>query len=205
MEIGNYLFGIYFFFLWKLIFICRYWHEKSGIFTTQQMNSLQKSSLAKVLCENGDHIDRIPRNVFLNAMYPRDYVTCSHIEDIDLEPWRGCCNENMAGSNASKIKNFFNDWINILLLLVCNTPAILSFDPFPNYQPQTVDTVTRQKREIIEDNEQKEIEDQKLANDDKLDLEKLRQQVDDVLKKVRIVLFYFLNQLSFFLLVCNFW
>jgi peroxidase len=73
------------------------------------MNSLQKSSLAKVLCENGDHIDRIPRNVFLNAMYPRDYVTCSHIEDIDLEPWRGCCNENMAGSNASKIKNFFND------------------------------------------------------------------------------------------------
>jgi hypothetical protein len=111
----------------------------------------------------------------------------------------------MAGSNASKIKNFFNDWINILLLLVCNTPAILSFDPFPNYQPQTVDTVTRQKREIIEDNEQKEIEDQKLANDDKLDLEKLRQQVDDVLKKVRIVLFYFLNQLSFFLLVCNFW
>jgi len=70
------------------------------------MNSLQKSSLAKVLCENGDHIDRIPRNVFLNAMYPRDYVPCSHIEDMDLEPWRGCCNENMAGPNAGKIRIF---------------------------------------------------------------------------------------------------
>ncbi len=81
----------------------RYWHEKTGIFTPQQMNSLQKSSLAKVLCENGDRIDRIPRNVFLNAMYPRDYVPCSYIEDIDLEPWRGCCSENMAGPNAGKI------------------------------------------------------------------------------------------------------
>jgi peroxidase len=83
--------------------LCRYWHEKAGIFTTEQMNSLQKSSLAKVLCENGDRIDRIPGNVFLNAMYPRDYVPCSHIEDIDLEPWRGCCSENMAGPNAGKI------------------------------------------------------------------------------------------------------
>jgi peroxidase len=66
------------------------------------MNSLQKSTLAKVLCENGDRIDNIPRNVFLNAMYPRDYVSCSSIDDIDLEPWRGCCKENMAGPNACK-------------------------------------------------------------------------------------------------------
>lgn len=81
----------------------RYWHEKSGIFTSDQLKSLQKTTLAKVLCENGDRIDRIPRNVFLNAMYPRDYVSCSNIEDIDLEPWRGCCSENMAGHNAGMI------------------------------------------------------------------------------------------------------
>lgn len=66
------------------------------------MKSLQKTSLSKVLCENGDYIDRIPRNVFLNAIYPRDYVPCSYIEDVDLEPWRGCCNENMVGVNAGK-------------------------------------------------------------------------------------------------------
>ena len=79
----------------------RYWHEKSGIFSPAQLKSLQKTSLAKVLCENGDRIDRIPRNVFLNGMYPRDYVPCSTIEDVDLEPWRGCCKQNMAGPNAS--------------------------------------------------------------------------------------------------------
>jgi len=93
----------------------------------------------------------------------------------------------------------------LFFLLVCNTPAILSFDPFPNYRPSTIDTITRQKREIIEDKEEEEIEDQKITNDDKLDLEKLRQQVDDVLKKVSINLILFsYNQISFFLkLVCN--
>jgi len=88
----------------------------------------------------------------------------------------------------------------LFFLLVCNTPAILSFDPFPNYRPSTIDTITRQKREIIEDKEQEEeIEDQKIINDDKLNLEKLRQQIDDVLKKVQIISFaFFLIKSSFF-------
>jgi peroxidase len=86
----------------RRILRCRYWHEKTGIFTFDQLNSLKNSSLAKVFCENGDNIDRIPRNVFLNAMYPRDYVPCSQIDDVNLEPWRGCCTENMAGANAGK-------------------------------------------------------------------------------------------------------
>lgn len=78
--------------------------------------------------------------------------------------------------------------MNICCDIVCNTPAILSFDPFPNYRPSTIDTVTRKKREIVENNEQDEgEEDQQIAKDDKIELEKLRQQVDDVLKKVCII------------------
>jgi hypothetical protein len=69
-----------------------------------------------------------------------------------------------------------------LFFLVCNTPAILSFDPFPNYRPSTIDTVTRIRREIVEENE---IDEEIITkDDDKLELEKLRQQVDDVLQKV---------------------
>ena len=63
--------------------------------------------------------------------------------------------------------------------LVCNTPAILSFDPFPNYRPSTIDTVTRHKREVEED-----VEEEQGTKDDELDLQQLRQQVDDVLQKV---------------------
>ncbi|CAF3402562.1 unnamed protein product [Rotaria socialis] len=144
----------------------RYFHEKPGIFTSQQMNSLQKTTLAKVLCENGDRIEHIPRNVFLNALYPRDYVPCSQIEDIDLEPWRGCCNENMVGINA-----------------VCNIPAILSYDPFPNYEPARSKTDIRQKREIIEGEKPDEIDDKMQTKEDQLQLDGLRQQVNEVLKK----------------------
>ncbi len=71
-----------------------------------------------------------------------------------------------------------------MFFLVCNTPAILSFDPFPNYRPSTIDTIARHKRDIVEENEQEETDDQVVTKDDKLELEKLRQQVDDVLKKV---------------------
>ncbi len=72
----------------------------------------------------------------------------------------------------------------MFFILVCNTPAILSFDPFPNYRPSTIDTIARHKRDIVEENEQEETDDQVVTKDDKLELEKLRQQVDDVLKKV---------------------
>jgi len=142
----------------------RYWYEKPGIFTPSQLATLEKSSLAKVLCENGDRIDRVPRNVFLNAMFPRDFVPCSHIEDVDLEPWRGCCKENMDGPNA-----------------ICNTPAILSFDPFPNYQPSNIYETKRHKREASDDDDNDD-EEMTLENDS-LDLGKLRQQVDEVLHK----------------------
>ena len=86
--------------------------------------------------------------------------------------------------------------------LVCNTPAILSFDPFPNYRPSTIETISRQKREIVEDDEQDEIDVGKVTKDDQIELDKLRQQVDEVLKKVRMILFRFLfNQFSSFKLV----
>ncbi|CAF1177250.1 unnamed protein product [Didymodactylos carnosus] len=137
----------------------RFWHEKSDIFTQAQLKSIQKTSLAKVVCENSDHIDTIPRNVFLNALFPRDYVPCAQLDDIDVEPWRGCCRENMLGSNA-----------------VCNQPAILSFDPFPIHRSTSLDQqqVPRQKRS---DEQQTE------TTDDDLKMSELRKQVDDVLKK----------------------
>ena len=87
--------------------------------------------------------------------------------------------------------------------VVCNTPAILSFDPFPNYQPSTIDTISRQKREIIDDDEEDEIDADRVTQDNQNELDKLRQQVDEVLKKVRIILsFFLLNPCPLFQLVC---
>ena len=58
------------------------------------------------------------------------------------------------------------------MILVCNTPAILSFDPFPNYRPTSIDSVERQKREIVEDNQQDDDEsNERLSEKDNIELE----------------------------------
>jgi hypothetical protein len=58
---------------------------------------LKKTSLAKIICENGDNIDMVQRDVFLNAEFPNGMVRCSQLKDISLEPWRNCCAENVSG------------------------------------------------------------------------------------------------------------
>jgi peroxidase len=75
----------------------RFWHEKPGVFTPAQLRELKKTSLAKIICENGDDIDHVQRDVFLNAKYPSQMSRCSQIEDVSMEPWRGCCRENPTG------------------------------------------------------------------------------------------------------------
>ena len=75
--------------------------------------------------------------------------------------------------------------------LVCNTPAILSFDPFPNYQTSSSATASRRKRdapESAEEHDDDDIDDDSpaVSKSDALELKKLRQQVDEVLQKVSI-------------------
>jgi hypothetical protein len=53
--------------------------------------------LAKVICETGDNIEFIQRDVFLNAKFPNGMVKCSKIPDISLEPWLNCCSNSADG------------------------------------------------------------------------------------------------------------
>lgn len=75
----------------------RFWYEKPGVFSPAQLSEIKKTSLAKIICENGDNIDHIQRDVFLNAKFPRDMVRCREIRDISYEPWRNCCKSNPTG------------------------------------------------------------------------------------------------------------
>lgn len=77
--------------------ILRFWYENTGVFNQQQLAEIRKTTLSKVICENGDNIEYIQRDVFKNAKFPRGMVKCSQIEDISLEPWRKCCLENPKG------------------------------------------------------------------------------------------------------------
>ncbi|XP_059580086.1 probable oxidoreductase PXDNL isoform X4 [Alligator mississippiensis] len=71
----------------------RFWYENPGVFTTAQLTQLKQTSLARVLCDNGDNIQQVPPDVFLKADYPQGYVSCSDIPKVDLRMWQDCCED----------------------------------------------------------------------------------------------------------------
>ena len=68
----------------------RFWYESPSTFDHSQLIQIKQTSLARVLCDNGDNIDRIQPDVFLRATYPTGYVSCSSIPHMDLRMWKSC-------------------------------------------------------------------------------------------------------------------
>ncbi|XP_067135162.1 peroxidasin isoform X2 [Centruroides vittatus] len=72
----------------------RFWYENPGIFTTEQLVQIKQSSLGRVMCDNGDNITQVTRDVFI---IPRrqspETVACSALPKINLNIWKECCNE----------------------------------------------------------------------------------------------------------------
>jgi peroxidase len=73
------------------------------VFSSAQLAELKKTALAKIICENGDSIEHVQRDVFLNAAFPDQMSRCEEIEDVSLEPWRNCCQENAVGLCAEPV------------------------------------------------------------------------------------------------------
>ncbi|XP_078536738.1 eosinophil peroxidase-like [Lissotriton helveticus] len=65
----------------------RFYYENPGVFSSAQRRSLERVTLARVICDN-TAITEDPRNVFLANSYPRDFVRCNQIPTLDLSPWR---------------------------------------------------------------------------------------------------------------------
>ncbi|MFH4978018.1 hypothetical protein AB6A40_004727 [Gnathostoma spinigerum] len=71
----------------------RFWYENPGVFTTLQLQQIKKTTLAAVLCNNGDDIDRVQSDVFLykGNRSMSFYKPCSQIPQINLKVWQSCC------------------------------------------------------------------------------------------------------------------
>lgn len=62
----------------------RFYFENPGIFTRAQLAEIRRSSLARIICDNGDRITHVPREAFrLGPM-----VSCAEIPQMDLSKWR---------------------------------------------------------------------------------------------------------------------
>ncbi|XP_049620935.1 lactoperoxidase-like [Suncus etruscus] len=64
----------------------RFWWENPEVFTQQQRESLWKVSFSRLVCDNTG-ITEVPLHPFQANNYPKDFVDCSAIDQLDLSPW----------------------------------------------------------------------------------------------------------------------
>ncbi|XP_037529306.2 peroxidase-like [Rhipicephalus sanguineus] len=80
----------------------RFYYEhanQSGSFNDDQLDTIKKTTLTKILCENVAGMDGVSanRNAFLLPANEGDTVMCSDLPDIDLSKWK---EENESGENS---------------------------------------------------------------------------------------------------------
>ncbi|KAL3080108.1 hypothetical protein niasHS_013780 [Heterodera schachtii] len=64
----------------------RFYYESPGIFSSAQLAELKKTSMARLLCDNGDHISKVPFDALLlpSAI---GTVPCARLAQLDLRKW----------------------------------------------------------------------------------------------------------------------
>ncbi|KAL7295694.1 hypothetical protein TKK_0011046 [Trichogramma kaykai] len=72
----------------------RYWYENGntpGAFTAEQLQEIRKTSMARILCDNGDRLKRVqPRAFLLKDRFLNNMENCSvyKVNDINLLFWK---------------------------------------------------------------------------------------------------------------------
>ncbi|XP_058066005.1 peroxidasin [Anopheles bellator] len=67
----------------------RFWYENE-VFKPEQLAQIRRSSLGRVLCDNGDNITTITENVFVLPGKQAGYKRCEEIPQLNLEHWVDC-------------------------------------------------------------------------------------------------------------------
>ncbi|KAH0619253.1 hypothetical protein JD844_019132 [Phrynosoma platyrhinos] len=52
----------------------RFWYENPGVFTSAQLTQIRQASLARIICDNSDHIQQLQKDVFQVASYPQGMI-----------------------------------------------------------------------------------------------------------------------------------
>lgn len=73
------------------VIVARFWYESPSTFSPAKLTQIKQASLARVLCDNGDNITLISKDVFkLPALQSPKLVPCKSIPSIDLRLWFEC-------------------------------------------------------------------------------------------------------------------
>jgi len=62
----------------------RFWYQNPQVFTPEQLAQLEKATLSRILCDNGDSIQTVPADAF---QFTSQSSSCSSLPSLDLSPW----------------------------------------------------------------------------------------------------------------------
>ncbi|XP_015127264.1 peroxidasin homolog [Diachasma alloeum] len=83
----------------------RFWYENPSTFKSEQLQQIKQISLARILCDNGDNITRVQRDVFQLPEGENSFINCDEIPSINLRFWSDCC-ENCEVPSGNGIPRF---------------------------------------------------------------------------------------------------
>ncbi|CAH2207968.1 jg7683 [Pararge aegeria aegeria] len=84
----------------------RLWYENPSTFKPEQLKQIQKTNFARVLCDNGDNIDKINENVFLLPGIQLGFIACDDLASIDLRYWIDCdsCGDDSYDTRTNRVR-----------------------------------------------------------------------------------------------------
>ncbi|CAG9835601.1 unnamed protein product [Diabrotica balteata] len=68
----------------------RFYYENPSVFKPDQLAQIKQFNLARAICDNGDNITRITRDVFRLPEIQGGYVSCDQPPKVDLRYWYEC-------------------------------------------------------------------------------------------------------------------
>ncbi|XP_075052892.1 myeloperoxidase-like [Mixophyes fleayi] len=79
----------------------RFYYENSGVFSPAQKKSIEKVTLARIICDN-TNITEVPRNVFMGNQYPGDFISCASVPALDLRLWKASARDSNSSNNPEE-------------------------------------------------------------------------------------------------------
>jgi len=65
----------------------RFYYEREGQFTPDQLVQIRQSSLSRLICDNADGVFKVPADAFL-LEDPADFTPCGQLPTVDLFLWK---------------------------------------------------------------------------------------------------------------------
>ncbi|CAL1540332.1 unnamed protein product [Lymnaea stagnalis] len=79
----------------------RFWYERDGIFTPEQLHAIKQLSISTVICDSSDGITRVQKDVFMRVQDDDEYEHCDQIPRLDINHWTDCCEDCRARATLS--------------------------------------------------------------------------------------------------------